>query len=40
MQVTRVEQPSVWQKQFARFSEEQMALLQATAEAKPAHAPV
>jgi formate dehydrogenase major subunit len=40
VQVTRVEQPSVWQKQFARFSEEQMALLQATAEAKPAHAPV
>ncbi|KAB2321293.1 formate dehydrogenase subunit alpha [Betaproteobacteria bacterium SCN1] len=40
VQITRVEQPSVWQKQFERFSEEQMSLLKASTEAKPAHASV
>ncbi len=29
VQVSRVEQPSTWQQQFARFSEEQQALLEA-----------
>jgi len=29
VQLSRVEQPSQWQKQFARFSEEQLALLNA-----------
>ena len=38
VQVSRVEQPSVWQKQFQRFSDEQLALLQG--EGKPAHASV
>ncbi len=38
VQLARVEQPSDWQKQFERFSEEQLALLQA--ESSPAHAPV
>jgi len=27
VQLSRVEQPSTWQKQFAQFSEEQMKLL-------------
>jgi len=40
VQLTRVEQPSRWQKQFARFSEEQLALLKPEWEARPRHAPV
>jgi len=38
VQVSRVEQPSVWQKQFHRFSDEQLALLRG--EASPTHASV
>ncbi|OZA27629.1 MAG: formate dehydrogenase subunit alpha [Hydrogenophilales bacterium 17-64-11] len=40
VQVSRVEHPSVWQQQFARFSAEQMALLEAESKSKTAHAPV
>ena len=40
VQVSRVEQPSAWQQQFARFSAEQMALLEAESKSKTAHAPV
>ncbi|BBP04770.1 NAD-dependent formate dehydrogenase subunit alpha [Sulfuriferula plumbiphila] len=36
IQVSRVEQPSTWQKEYARFSEEQLALLRPVS----AHAPV
>ena len=40
VQVSRVEHPSAWQQQFARFSAEQMALLEAESKSKTAHAPV
>jgi formate dehydrogenase major subunit len=41
VQVFRVEQPSAWQQQFARFDAEQMALLEeAESKSKRDHAPV
>jgi len=40
VQIFRVEQPSAWQQQFARFDAEQMALLEAESKSKRDHAPV
>ena len=39
VQVARVEQPSAWQKEYAHFSEAQMALLKSEPEAGQFHAP-